>query len=265
MNVAQFRNNVRPLPLVDKNLKLAIFFSAKSGSLFAVKWFFHHIGLIEKANKYHFWAHKYRTDIYYRSDDYLNSIKDYVSKNGNGYLTVKLVRNPYERAVSSYMHFLLMLRQGIRKVYSELSISRGRLNYSFEEYIGLISQIDLSNCDVHWRRQYNIYEEKIHIDRVIQLRDSEEKFKQLEEKLGLESILKSKIRSSHHHTKISVEDNVKTRAQGYVGNIDFGEEIKSVRPEYYQFYNEQTLIAISTLYSVDFSKYNFDLEYQFIE
>ena len=62
------------------------------------KIFFHTLGLLEEALQYHIWIHKYEQEIYIPNHLPIGS------KNYSSYLKLNFVRNPFTRAVSSYLH-----------------------------------------------------------------------------------------------------------------------------------------------------------------
>lgn len=75
---------------------------------------FFQLGLLNEALDYHHWVHNYRIDIYYKQKEYLANLNSVLSPD---YLRIKLVRSPYQRAVSSYIH-------AIRTRYATEDLSR---------------------------------------------------------------------------------------------------------------------------------------------
>ena len=94
---------LRPRPLIDPNNKIILVWSPKSACTSAVIWFFKVSGLYDEALAYDRWPHKYRQKVYYTSDMCLQGMADDFSK----YRIVRVIRDPYERAISSYRHALM--------------------------------------------------------------------------------------------------------------------------------------------------------------
>ncbi len=67
----------------------------------ACKMFFHHLGLLEEALEFHEFIHQYRQRVYEPKHQVLtNYFHD------KDMFKFKVVRDPYRRAVSSYVHYM---------------------------------------------------------------------------------------------------------------------------------------------------------------
>src|SRR5438128_9625634 len=62
-----------------------------------------HMGLLEEAKDYHYWVHKYRSEVFYRKHGFVDLNRHLLS---GKYFVFKVIRNPYDRAVSSYLHVM---------------------------------------------------------------------------------------------------------------------------------------------------------------
>src|SRR5688572_4072882 len=60
----------RPAPLIDPHNRLVVIFSPKSACTNVVAWFFHHLGHTQAARDFHRSPHRYRFQVYYRSEIY---------------------------------------------------------------------------------------------------------------------------------------------------------------------------------------------------
>lgn len=223
----------------------------KAGCTFATKWMFFQQGLLEEALAYDAWVHKYRIDIYSNSDMYrLTFLSVYSDK----YIRLKLVRSPYQRAVSSYIH-------AIRTGYPipELSKFLGRdidkkNTFSFEEYLAFLEQTGVRKCDPHHRMQTEKAElsGKLKIDRVIKLEGSISKFRQIEDEYELKSAdLLSFSQSIHHHKRINNEE--------YCGNRKFTRHERKFS-QFQLFYNDTLKEKVANLYACDFKQYGYPLD-----
>ncbi len=90
------------VPLYSEDLQLAVLFSPKAGCTFAVKWFYFQTGILEEALAYSQWPHDYRLQVLYEQPGYRDKV---TAVPALGARAVKFVRNPYDRAVSGYLHF----------------------------------------------------------------------------------------------------------------------------------------------------------------
>jgi hypothetical protein len=74
---------------------------------------------------------------------------------------IRIIRDPFKRAVSSYRHIMLIAYDNER-----IGAHLGRTvtktaGYSFMEFLSYLSAIDLANCDIHYCQQYNPIEKYV--------------------------------------------------------------------------------------------------------
>jgi len=245
-----------PIPVLNFNKKLAVYFSAKSGCTFTVKWFFYQIDHLNAALDFNHFVHKYRWQVYLRSDQFIKSQDNFINNKGKGYLKIKVVRNPFERAVSSYMHFLGMLEEKHPALNNNFNINYKKMSYSFAEFLNMLKDININNCDIHWRRQFQLVERQFQFDHIIHLKNSKKELLSIEETYNLKKTLDiEKLAHSGHHSKKKESDGE------FCGYKSFTFEIRKNRPSYKFFYNHKLEESIRTIYNLDFEKYNFDLAY----
>lgn len=247
----------KPIPLIDKDRGLAVFFSAKSGCTFVSKWFFYQNNHIQKALTFHPFIHQYRNKVYKKSKHFEESKKDFIRKKGKGYLKIKVVRNPFERAVSSYVHFLVMIKLRDREIRKDFDITFKEIRHSFSEFLDLIKELDIENCNIHWRQQYQVIEDKMDIDYIVDLKKSTDKLQEIETLQGLKPSknIESLVHSKHHTKKKKSLDHV------FCGNRRFTFKVKNSRPAYSCFYNEEIEKKVIEIYKADFEKYGFARSY----
>jgi len=254
----QLFKSSQPKPVINLDKKLAVFFSAKSGCTFIVKWFFFQIQHLSVALDYHHFIHNYRDDVYMRSSQYERSKADFVKNKGNGYLKIKVVRNPFERAVSSYMHFLGMIKTHHKEINNNFGIGFEKLDYSFSNFLNLLSEIDINACNVHWNQQFQVIERKLNFDYVIDLKDSIHILPEIEKKHHLPKTENLEtLAFSGHHSKT----DTKLVEYQFCGTTPFTFEIRQNRPPYKCFYNAELEKKVSQIYKEDFEKYKFDTKY----
>src|SRR5680860_1065626 len=142
----------RPRPILDSQHQLMLFWSAKAGCTFAVKWMLDHMGLLQEALAHHQWVHKFRVAKLYAGLAHKSSVRDFLDS-FDGYRAIKIARNPYKRAVSSYIH---AARFGYEDARISDFLSRPvekHGGFSFREFVTYLETIDLCACNVHHRVQ----------------------------------------------------------------------------------------------------------------
>lgn len=238
-------------PLVYPEKKLALFWNAKAGCTLGTKWFFFQQGLLEEAEDYDPWIHLYRARVYQQRPEYLAEIDRLPSSR---YLIAKLVRSPFRRAVSSYLHAVTN-----RHIDKRLAACLGReidpeQTLSYEEFVEFLSRTGVDTCDDHHRRQVTPKElsGEISLDKIIPLEDCAKGFRELETALGLPAAdLPSLSRSGHHRDYLDHGT--------YCGGIAYPMKTK-VFGAYKDFYNDDTQEKIAEVYAEDFAAYGYDPE-----
>ncbi len=165
-----------PQPLINPDAKLMVVFSQKSACTNVLIWFFHHLGHAPAARHFHPWPHEYRTSVYYYSHLYRNAYSLDFSK----FSVVRVVRDPYERAASSFRH---VLRHG----FVDTLIAK-RLRYrdiatkglSFSAFLDFLETLDLANCDPHFSLQRHPIEDRLPVNHLINI-STESLFSRLSE------------------------------------------------------------------------------------
>jgi hypothetical protein len=142
---------VGPRPLLDPDRKLMVVWSPKSACTTTFVWFLGLIGKIEEARAYHKWPHTYRIDKYYNSELYERGTKVPL----NEYRMIRVIRDPYSRAVSSYRHAVgTQFAEEMLRQYDP-SIDRKQGGFSFWTYLDFLSTVDMRTTNVHQSYQYH--------------------------------------------------------------------------------------------------------------
>jgi len=245
----------RPPPIIDSRNKLILFWSAKSGCTFVIKWLFDHMGLLEEALAYHPWIHKFRVEKLYSDGALGSSVQDFLVS-PNLYRAVRIVRNPFKRAVSSYVH-------ASRCSYadSDMTALLGRLvdkdaGFSFREFVAYLETIDLTRCNVHHRLQVHPLERQFVPGSrfVIDLDHSMNSLPKLERLLGLPQMDPGRYRESSHHTRTSSHAK-----EEFSGDAAFNvlRQSEGTVPGYRSFYDADLERRVYNLYAEDFLLYGF--------
>jgi hypothetical protein len=144
---------------------LLVIFSAKSACTSVLIWFLHQIGHGDAAQDYSRWPHHYRMGVYYKSRLYRMALK----KRPSRYSVVRVVRDPFERAVSSFRH---MLASGAGTDLAAKALRRNDIEtagLSFSEYLDFLETCDLRTCDQHYALQRHPVEDLVSIDHLINI------------------------------------------------------------------------------------------------
>jgi hypothetical protein len=138
---------------------------------------------MQRARAYHKWPHRYRIDVYYRSAGY----QDAVSGDLTGFKLVRVVRDPFDRAVSSFRH---ALRFGVAD--QDFAVLMGRRNVaeagaSFGDFLDLLEGLDVRTCNEHFRLQRHPVEDALPVSHFINVsrEDLFTRLNQVESDIGL--------------------------------------------------------------------------------
>jgi len=243
-----------PQPIVDLKNKIILLWSAKAGSVFAIKWMFRHMGLLEEALAFDPWIHHYRMKVFYASERYKAAVQDFL-QSPSSYRLVKFVRSPFKRAVSSYVYVLQNVERN-----SELAqtlVGPGQtFTFSFNQFVRYLETIDLRHSDIHYGTQTHELERKLAPGSMflLNLDHSMESLPKLESYLGLPQTDPQQYRLSSHHALHSSHAPAE-----FTGDRHFefcGRSQVSV-PDYRRFYNQDLEHRVYHLYAEDFLRYGF--------
>jgi hypothetical protein len=236
------------LPFYEKEFPLLLFWSPKSGCTTLIKWFFFQIGLLQKAIDYNPSVHLYRVDIYEKQENYkLKIIEQLMGDKKDVY---KLVRNPYSRAVSS---FLATSTNGAILNQIAPGLHNG---LSFKKFLYIIKDIGVKKdlIDVHIAQQY-VEEEELFIQNYVHLEHFTTSIRNIEKKYNLlESPIQNIIKSPHHRAQQMTDYGKQTFAEV---NMSL-KTLYGVLPEYKNFYDEETRDLVREIFKKDFEKYGYN-------
>jgi hypothetical protein len=232
--------------LFDKKHKVIIDWTPKSGCTIAAKMFFKSMGLFDEAIAYAPWIHKYRQEVFYKSHVVLPS--DLLNQDN---FLFKVVRNPYMRVVSSYIHICLNGHKNPKKQAKRKKDFVDYASITFAQFIDELARIDIRyDCDPHCRVQTKNYErEGLRQPVICKLEtlahDLEKVNTSCKTNFSIDSI------TSKHHAKKEE------------GNAEFcGEKtwqsFSRAYPDYKYFYNQAIFDKVTRLYREDIERYNYE-------
>ena len=238
-------------PLIHPQKKLCLFFSQKSGCTFATNWFFDQLGILEDARNYSTWVHHYRFDVYYKKQEYLQLITRVL---GDEYKRVKLVRSPYSRAVSSFIHAVKSnyLKDELSE-FLDRPVDREH-GFTFSEWVHFIDTTGVRKCNPHHRQQTERREENGTLDfhAIIRLENSYDEFRRLEQEYGLKASDLDVLSKSEHHRNREPEE-------GFCGDR-MHTQLDNTFNEYHAYYDDALKHMVAEIYHRDFSNYGYSVD-----
>jgi hypothetical protein len=240
-----------PRPLISAETGIGLIWSAKSACTTSVIWFFAVSGHLGRATEFDPWPHEYRDHVLRHSPDYLRSL---AAVRRAELRWVRVIRDPYKRAVSSYRH---ALRHGYADAEIAQRLGRpvdGR-GFSFAEFLSYLETLDLTACDPHHLLQRHQLEDWVEPTRVI----NADKEPLLEALLAVEDPgAAARIKIQEAIAAIPPEH----RARRVNGHGDYQERIFTRAdtagewPDYPAFLTPKTTERIAALYRTDLLAYS---------
>jgi Sulfotransferase family len=235
-------------PLYKKEFPLIFFWTPKGGCTSLIKWFYFQVGLLQEAMDYNPWVHFYRMEVFQKQVGYKAELTKELLNNKKS--VYKLVRNPYNRAVSSF--FATLKNKAILEQVFPEDIPNG---LSFKQFLYRVKKIGVKkgSINAHIAQQY-VEGEEIFIQKHLPLEYFVTNIKEIEKEYNLlDSPIQNIIKSSHH---MASRLNVKTN-QSFSEVKLFVKELHGSLPEYKFFYDEETKALVSELFQEDFEKYGY--------
>jgi hypothetical protein len=225
--------------------------SYKAACTTVIKWVFQQNGLLPEAMAYDSWVHKYRLRQYQKSEHYLSRLK---RLSRGAFEVVKVVRDPLDRAVSSYVH-------AYRHGYDDEAIAKlvqrplsRHQRFSFREFVAYLEQSDLRYCNPHHRIQVAPIERHVLFgtrpSKIIKIEHGlNAALGELERTLGLPATdFTNPVFESDHHT-------VRTAQAGLAADLVHIQ--RSAVPPAAMFYDRELASKVARLYAEDFRRYGY--------
>ena len=226
------------------NKNILIDWTPKSGCTTVCKMIFKYLGILDEALKYSKWIHDYRMHKYYSKYGEIDK-ESLLHGKYSKYLIIKFVRNPYSRAVSSYIHAMKSIK---------LIELIGLDNISFIHFLTLIRNKNITVEEGHWRIQKLSYEndnnkKNLNI-KYIKIENIKDELNILKKNNNID--LYYDFTSNHH---IKKKDNINK----FVGNIKF-KNLNNKFPKYRYFYNDKIRKLVEEIYFNDIKTYNYSYD-----
>lgn len=190
-------------PHYHRDFPLIVLWSHRAGCTTLAKWFFYQIGMLDAALNYNPWIHAYEFDIYKRGQAYSSTVLDNMLHGKK--TVVKLVRDPFKRAVSSFLLLAITEDKQFDAVRARIAghpIVRGLpgRGVTFRKYLTYLlhTGADVGDIDPHLACQYVPGEEQ-DIKRYLRLERLAADIRQLERDYGLKPANIAMFSKSEHH------------------------------------------------------------------
>lgn len=243
----------------DESLPFALLWSEKAGCTSLLKWFAHHLGRLDEAEAHGEWIHHWEHDILKADPAYAERL---VERLRAGLPVFKLVRSPFDRAVSSYLmlftepddsdHFSVPLRAEIRQfVYGRTDVP---YSFGFVSFLEWLATEDLSTVDDHLAPQTTPLDDLLGDVTYVRVDRFEADLRKIERRFGLAPADYAAVSSSAHHTS-------RTRLDGLDRNAVARLQIPVDMPDGFQippsddFMSAEAVDLISRIYRADIDRY----------
>jgi hypothetical protein len=247
-----------PLPLYSEVLDIGLLWNARAACSFAVKWLFFQEGVLDEALAYSPWPHQYRQQVYCSRPGYKQKLARIADL---GPRAMKFVRNPFDRAVGSY---LALSRQAYRRSDPQHDrmlrrMSRhlrrpvgGEALFTFREFVDVLGTLELATADIHVRLQSHPCERAGELQdmTIVRVEESHVRLPALEMELGLRPSDVGLLRRSVH-------DTTRVASSRFVGDERFGESVGIPIPVSASFYDADLEEAVRRLYGPDIERYGY--------
>lgn len=240
-------------PMIDEPHRLGLIWAPKSASAISALWFFAATGRVDAARAVDTWPHDERIRQFH--DD--GGFHAHARVLGRpGFRWVRVIRDPYRRAVSMYRHALNYgnLDQRIGG-FLDRPFQPGH-GFSFMEMLGYLADEDPRRLDPHFAPQWHPVEELVTVDRVINA-DREDivvALSSLEETYGLARTDLAALAAANsqlvdHVAKVDrhIQD-AHVRAFPRAGHFDGW-------PDFASFINPDSAALIERIHRIDFEAY----------
>jgi hypothetical protein len=248
---------------------LVLLFTPKAGCTSLTKWFLFQVGKLEEATEYHHWIHRYRMNVLSRQEGYKEEAVRLLR--GREKPVVKLVRNPYSRAVSSFLSTLNNAHGRAPKSWAHELIVAARAHagkpigdgtaLSFHDFVGFAAANGTEHRQIngHVARQHAAGEERLGA-RIIKLEQFAVDIRQLESEYNLVQSPLDLITLSQHHR--SASRNGATAPVWSAALEITTEQVRQFRksgtPSYDTLYDDTSRRLVREGFAADFEAYGYE-------
>lgn len=228
----------------DEENNIIMDWSCKCGCSIAVSMMFQYLGLLEQAknSKKKQWVHAYRRFTYTPK----HPVNRKALCNKKNFL-FKVVRNPYTRVVSSYIHVCRYFKRDLL----QLKAMNDYKKLTFRQFLALLESRNVKfDSDPHCRMQTKNYERKNLRQPVIcKLETLARDIKEVNAACNVDFSLEGL--TAHHHAKRDMA------SADFCGDQAF-EVFSGIYPDYNYFYDQEIFERVTQLYKEDIERYGYE-------
>ncbi|KLA27069.1 sulfotransferase family 2 domain-containing protein [Bacillus cereus] len=259
MNHTEFYNFMLKqgrVPHFHKDFPIILFWSQKSGCTSLAHWFFYQINLFKEAIKYDSFIHNYEYEVFKSSTNYFIQLANELQTKEKK--TYKLVRNPYKRAVSSFVSLIpppniIHPAWGpIRMFLYGNETCNKPISFKLFLYYLRAHMTKLDEVDPHYTQQYIQGEEEF-VSNYIYLENFKTEILKLEDKYKLKNSPLKPLSKSWHY------QGDKMIYKGHYAEADITNLLFPRLPTYDSFYNKETIQLVEEVFEKDFLIYKYHL------
>jgi hypothetical protein len=241
-------------------MPVAFLWTPKAGCTSLVRWFFFHTGDLDAALAYNPFVHRYRQAIFMKRPGYFLESVELMLR--GEVPVIKLVRNPYDRSVSSFAQLLRLQRapsgawaRKLRNlILSRIGETAPKHCLSFDQFLRGVAAIGPGSARLnrHVASQYHMGEDQLR-DRIVKLEHFASQIGAIEGEFRLPPSPMAMITgSSHHRSKVAADAGSLARA--LVSSADFPPD---ATPSYEAFYDAGTRRLAALIFQADFRAYDY--------
>jgi hypothetical protein len=245
--------------IVDNERKILMEYTPKAGCTSAVAMFMNHMGFIYQKT-YSIFPHRFRHE-YFQKKCGMGATPCMLES--PEWYRFKVVRNPYDRAVSSYLQVMnfTVLQNGF--IPPHLS-----KNCTFLQFLELLEQVPRNKMtDVgagHVGYQANAIEQHLFFDNPKNIT----LFHQVIPLEELETGLKLVNRATHSNFQVADRGphlpRRRNRGRQFMGNVPFSMLKDRIPSNYGVFYNQHIQALVQKIYGIDLLVYNYSFPFTYI-
>lgn len=222
--------------LINDEKKIIFDYSPKSNCTVVCKMFFKYIDLLDTALQYSGWIHDYEQQIYNKKQSIKPNTK---------YLKIKFIRNPYDRAISSYLH---CIKNNLRKGFPE-----DMQNVSFFEFLKGFDRIKSCGGCSHYLPQFTDSINYDEYDEIIKVENLDDEIIRINKKYSMN--LDSNF-SSDHWLSDRVDCNIKEEDCSNKPWNEINQDCVNNRLQPYKsFYSKETTKLVEQIFTEDIRMY----------
>lgn len=229
----------------------------------ACKMFFNHLGLLDDALDFHPFIHQYRQKIYEPKNPVLTNFY-----HNEDLFKFKIVRDPYRRAVSSYVHYMrdayTAENHPVIAQIKQMTNDSEPNNISFIDYLNYVSRIEIGKgkTEFHQEIQVDPFElnNSFSWDYIIKIENINKDLEIIKEKFGVELDVSGDIGKSFHYTK-KIKDFNDIAFDKRAKEIITREGDDTIIPDYRFFYNPAIKKRVEQIWGKDIETYGYRYDF----